>query len=98
MGRTDERRDSSRGGDDLLERPGRGFQEAGTQEQVLGRIAGDGELGKEHEVGCLGPRLLELREDPLAVAVEVADDGVDLGQREPHGTYSSRLRLRSENY
>ena len=33
----------------------------------------------------------------VAVSVEVADDRVDLGEREPHGLNSSGLRLASEN-
>ena len=51
----------------------------GREEQVLGRVAGDRELGEEDEVGAGLLRLAEPAEDPLAVPVEVADGGVDLG-------------------
>ena len=64
----------------------------GPQQQVLRRVAGHGELGEEHEIGAGVARLVEAGEDQLAVPVEVADDGVDLGEREPHG-----LRLTVEN-
>ena len=58
--------------------------EAGPQEEVLGRVAGDGELGEEREVGAGLPRLLEPVEDEGAVAVEVADGRVDLRECEAH--------------
>ena len=45
----------------------------GPQEQVLGRVAGDRELGEEDEVGAGAPCLRDRLQDPLAVAVEVAD-------------------------
>ena len=60
-------------------------EKAGTEQEILGRVAGDGQLGEEHEVGARGPRLLEPGHDLLPVPVEVADDRVDLGEREPHG-------------
>ena len=67
------------------QRLGGGADEARSQQQVLRRVAGHRELGKERELGAGAARLLEPREDGGAVAVEVADDGVDLGEREPHG-------------
>src|SRR5205085_12695275 len=69
---------------DLVHRPLGRPHEAGAQEQILGRIARDGQLGEENEIGPFAARLLEALEDPVAVAVEVADDGIDLRQREPH--------------
>jgi hypothetical protein len=54
------------------------------QVEVLGRVAGDAELGKDDQ---LGPRLTGA-DDPLrhlgGVAVDVADGGVDLGQGQAH--------------
>ena len=73
-----------RRGGDLLQRACRGLQEARAQEEVLRRIAGDGELREEDEVGAARPGLLEPGEDAVAVAVEVADDRVDLGESETH--------------
>ena len=69
---------------DLFERPRSGLEEAGPEEQILGRVARDRQLGEEDEVGAARARLLEAGEDPVAVAVEVADDGVDLGEGEAH--------------
>ena len=60
------------------------LHEARPQEQVLGRVARDRELGKDDEIGLLVLGLREPPANPLRVAVEVADDGVDLGEREPH--------------
>ena len=70
---------------DLLERLVRCADEAGAEEQILGWVAGDGELGEDDEIGACAARLGEGREDPLAVAVEVADDGVQLRESDPQG-------------
>ena len=81
----DETGDTARRRGDEPEAVGGGPQEAGPQEEVLRRIAGHRQLGKEHEV-CAGRlRLLEAGENPLAVAVEIADRRVDLRERETHG-------------
>ena len=55
-------------------------QEVLLEQQVLGRIAGDRALGEQDEA-ARRPRArgLERGGDPLLVAGEVADDGVDLG-------------------
>ena len=82
---------------DLLERVRRGLEEAGAEQQVLRGVSGDGQLGEEHEVGAALACLLEACEDALPVSVEVADDGVDLGQRQAHGMDSSGFRLEDEN-
>src|SRR5688500_13440813 len=50
MGRADEGRDPARLYGDLLERPGGSAQETGAEEEVLGRVAGHGQLGKEDEI------------------------------------------------
>ena len=65
------------------ERLGR-LDEAGAEQEILRRIAGDRELGEEDDV-CAGLlRLVEPREDPLTVPVEVADRRVDLSECESH--------------
>ena len=61
-----------------------GAHERRSQQQILGRIARDRELGEEDELGACRARVCESGENTLAVAVQVADDGVDLGEREPH--------------
>src|SRR5512132_1644040 len=68
------------GGMDRLRR----LHEARPQQQVLRRVARDRELREDDEVGLLFLRLCQPPSDPLRVAVEIADDGVDLGEREPH--------------
>ena len=69
---------------ELVDRAPRGPDEPRPQQQVLGRVAGDRELGKEDEVGAGLAGLVEAGEDLAAIAVEVADDGVDLCERESH--------------
>src|SRR5262249_32090012 len=71
-------------------------EERRPQQQVLGRVAGDRELGEEHEVGPRVPRLREQLEDAVAVAVEVADDAVHLCEREPHSSSRGGLSSRSK--
>ena len=87
--RADERHDAACRERDLLERALRRADEPGPQQEVLGRVAGDGELREEDEVGARLAGLLEPAQDLLPVPVQVADDGVDLCECEPHG-----LRLR----
>src|SRR5262249_22691415 len=64
--------------------------------QVLGRVAGDRELGEEDKVGACFPGLREQLEDSVAVAVEIADDAVHLCECESHsssgGVFSSRSK------
>jgi hypothetical protein len=89
----DERDDAARRTGDLLQRTLRRADEPWPQEEILRRVAGDRELREEDEVGARGLRLVEPVEDQLLVAVEVADDGVDLRERQPHS-----FRLPVENY
>ena len=74
-----------------------GAEEARPEEEVLGRIAGDRELGEEDELGAGLPCLTETFDDAGAVALEVADHGVHLRERETHAVDSSGLRLGDEN-
>ena len=69
---------------DLVERGPGGLDEARPQEQVLGRIARHGELGEDDEVGSRGAGLADRVDDQRPVAGEIADDGVELREREPH--------------
>ena len=96
--RADEDGRAARLARDLLDRFLRGTDEAGPEQEVLRRIAGDGQLREDDEVGGVALRLGEPLEDQLAVALEIADDRVDLGQCEPHAAQSSCLRLSVENY
>ena len=94
MGRTDERGDATAGTRDLLERSLGRTDEAGTKQEIFGRIAGDDQLGEEDHVDALPLRLFDAVQNPRGVSFEIADDGVDLRQRKPHAL---SLRLRSEN-
>ena len=90
----DERGDPLRRGGDLVERGAGGLDEARAEEQVLGRIARDGELGEEDEVGPGGACLTDRVDDERPVAGEIADDGVELREREPHRTAAMFLTAR----
>ena len=80
----DERGDPLRRGGDLVERGAGGLDEARAEEQVLGRIPCDRELGEDDEVGSGGAGLTDRIDDQRAVAGKIADDGVELREREPH--------------
>ena len=66
--------------------------EAGLQQQVLGRVAGDRQLGEGHEVAVRGLGLLDGTDQALDVAVEVADHQVELGQGHSHTSHGVSLR------
>ena len=82
--KTDERGDPRCRSRDLVQRLPGGPEKLGRRSRSFRRIAGDCELGEENEVGAGGTGIVEAGEDPVAVAVEVTDDGVDLGEREAH--------------
>ena len=54
--------------------------EIGLEQQVLGWIAGDDQLGEENEVGALLAGFLQPVADFLCVALDIAHGNVDLGQ------------------
>jgi len=84
----DERDDSGRLRRDQFERRAGRADEARSQQEVLRWVTRHGELGEDDEVGARSARLRDALEDQLAVAVEVADDRVDLREREPHSGFS----------
>jgi hypothetical protein len=92
VGRADEGDDPACLPRHLLERRGGRAHESWPEEQVLRRIARDRQLGEEDEVGAGGPGLGGAAEDPVAVAGEVADDGVDLGESEAHEVSASESK------
>ena len=53
------------------------------QKQVLGRVPGDRQLREDDQVGPLPPGTLDPLEHAVGVAVEIADGGVELCQRDP---------------
>ncbi len=58
------------------------IDESRAQNEVLGRVAGYGELGEADEVGAGFCRALRPRGHLGDVAFEVADGGVDLSERD----------------
>ena len=80
----DERGDPLRRGGDLVERGAGGLDEARAEEQILGRIACDGELGEHDEIGPGAACLTDRVDDERSVAGQITDDGVELREREPH--------------
>ena len=69
---------------ELVDGAPRRADEAGAEQQVLGRVAGDHELGEEDEIGARVTGAAEPLDDAGRVAVEVADDAIDLGECESH--------------
>jgi hypothetical protein len=86
----DEGDDSACRSRDLIERPLGRPDEPRSQQQVLRRVAGDGELGEEQQIDAESLRLLDPRADPLAVPRQVPDDGIDLRETEPQFASPSR--------
>jgi len=60
-----------------------GGHEVRPMDQVLGRVAGQGQFGGEEDVRPERGRLLHRVEDALAVAVYVTHHDVDLGAGDP---------------
>ena len=57
------------------------------QEQVLGRVAGDGQLREGDDVGAEVAGAVGVVDDLVGVALEVADGGVDLGEGYSEGVH-----------
>ncbi len=58
--------------------------EARLEEQVLGRITGDGELRRKDQLGTGGSEPLIGTENFLKVAVQIANGGIDLSEPDLH--------------
>ena len=71
-----------------IDRRERVVDERMPQDEVLRRVAGDGQFGEDDRVGALGRRARRRIGDALGVAVEVADGGVQLAERDPNHTES----------
>ena len=70
---------------ELGERAPRVAQEVLAQQQVLGRVAGQRQLGEQHQLGAGGARRVDPGADALRVAGDVADGGVHLAEGQAHG-------------
>ena len=84
-GRPDERDDALARARDLLDRVVRRTDESGTEQEVLGRVARDRELGEDDEIGAGSLGFGQSVENHSAVPVEVADDRVQLCERDSQG-------------
>ena len=74
-----------------------GAQERGPQQQILGRVAGDRELRREHELGTRPRRIGTRVGDALPVLGERSDREVELGQREAEHRFHRSSGLRGES-
>ena len=83
--------DALRCGDDLIEGGEVVADEGGLEEQVLGRVAGEHELGQGDEVGLPLAGLLDAAQDDGGVAGDVADGGIHLRQGQPKGAHGLPL-------
>ena len=70
-------------GGSLPQRGDRRLYERRAQRQVLDRIAGEHHFGEQDHPGACGGRLRGPADDGGGVAVEVADGGIDLSERDP---------------
>ena len=93
-GSHDGERIAGRGGD--LRQAAVGLvEELAFEQQVLGRVPDEGQLGKGDDVGaCLGG-LLHSVKDEAGVGVEVADGGVDLREGDADAAHSGSRRRAS---
>ena len=73
--------------DDVVQGLEVGVDEPRVIEQILGRVARDGELGQNEELGAVAPRVLEALQHFLLVPVDRSNGGVDLCQRDLHNSY-----------
>ena len=82
-GQADQHRRAAVGGvaRQLLAGGSAGLLEGGLQHQILGRIAGEIEFRRHHDVGAEGGGLLARFAQTVAVARDVADDRGDLRER-----------------
>ncbi len=59
-----------------------GLRERATQDEVLGRIAGERHLRKRHQMRAGAQSLLRPGAHQVRICSEIADGGVDLGERD----------------
>ena len=84
LGKADDRDRPARVRCQLLERCARAREEVLAQEQILGRVAGERQLGEQDQIGVRPAPGLVTGADQREVAVDVADGCVQLAQRQAH--------------
>ena len=77
-------------------RPGLG-DERPPQEEVLGRVAAQRQLGRHEQINPSRMRRARLGNDAVCVARQVTDDDVDLGQGNLQGRGHGREQFRTGN-
>ena len=88
----DHRRDAPALAGHVRQRPQVGLDERRLEEQVLGRVAREGELGEGHEVAARRAGALHPVQDEPRIGLDGADRRIDLRQPHAdasHGAYSS---------
>ena len=83
FGEPDDGRGPRGAGRDLVEHLDRLRDERGPQQEILGRVPGDRQLGEHDEIATGGLGRVVRLEDALRVAFEIADDDVQLGGGHP---------------
>ena len=84
LGKADDGDDPLRPGREPVERRPRVGQKVLLEQQVLGRVARQGQLGEQCQLGSGGAGLRETVLDQPGVARDVTDGGVDLAQGEAY--------------
>ena len=82
LGEPDQGDDALDLGGDRVQALTDGCEEVAAQDEVLGRVAGDAELGQQDELRAALAGALDRLGDQAHVALDVAHGGVDLGERQ----------------
>ena len=88
LGKADQRHDPARARGQLVKRRGRLLEEGRLQQQVLGWVAAQRQLGEDDQRGARVASRRGLLGDLRGVAVDVAHGRVDLRQRDPQQVLS----------
>src|SRR2546422_11375267 len=71
-----------------------GLDESRLEQEVLGRVARDGQLGERHELAAQRAGPLDRLDDLLHVALEIADRRVDLSEPHPEPSHAGIVLAR----
>ncbi len=85
--KANDHRHAARGGDDAVQAAAAFVDEVRLEEEVLGRIPGEGKLRECHQIGVYLPGPVDPLQDLGGVAFEVANGGVDLRHGQAKGSH-----------